>query len=225
LNITGKTSPKLIFTGTGNQDRFGFETFSPVIASPKQRVLVPAPFFVCIYFPTDIHRLHWGAQTTQVSGFLACASVISSSKETTLVLRRFSIVISFPNTLNSFTRIRTQDTFHIGLTFLNNLLCFKEQACKVWYKSVYTFSPYKRTYTHNMYTHTYIHSTIFFIYRFVAYCHHSYNTTQYIYPDLQIFTTTNRVNITLINFYQTTRCYNPEDGHLRTHRRGNLKSY
>jgi hypothetical protein len=30
---------------------------------------------------------------------------------------------------------------------------------------------------------------------------------------------------TLINFYQTTRRYNPEDSHLRTHRRENLKSY
>jgi hypothetical protein len=26
-------------------------------------------------------------------------------------------------------------------------------------------------------------------------------------------------------FYQTTRHYNPEDSHLRTHRRENLKSY
>jgi hypothetical protein len=30
---------------------------------------------------------------------------------------------------------------------------------------------------------------------------------------------------TLVNFYQTTRRYNPEDNHLRTHRRENLKSY
>jgi hypothetical protein len=30
---------------------------------------------------------------------------------------------------------------------------------------------------------------------------------------------------TLVNFYQTTQCYNPEDSHLRTHRRENLKSY
>jgi hypothetical protein len=29
---------------------------------------------------------------------------------------------------------------------------------------------------------------------------------------------------TLVNFYQTTRRYNPEDSHLRTHRRENLKS-
>jgi hypothetical protein len=28
----------------------------------------------------------------------------------------------------------------------------------------------------------------------------------------------------LVNFYQTTRRYNPEDSHLRTHRRENLKS-
>jgi hypothetical protein len=30
---------------------------------------------------------------------------------------------------------------------------------------------------------------------------------------------------TLVNFYQTTRRYNPEDSHLRTNRRQNLKSY
>jgi hypothetical protein len=30
---------------------------------------------------------------------------------------------------------------------------------------------------------------------------------------------------TSVNVYQTTRCYNPEDSHLRTHRRENLKSY
>jgi hypothetical protein len=30
---------------------------------------------------------------------------------------------------------------------------------------------------------------------------------------------------TLVNFYQTTRRYNPEDSHLRTNRRENIKSY
>jgi hypothetical protein len=30
---------------------------------------------------------------------------------------------------------------------------------------------------------------------------------------------------TLVNFYQTKRCYNPEDSNLHTHRRENLKSY
>jgi hypothetical protein len=30
---------------------------------------------------------------------------------------------------------------------------------------------------------------------------------------------------TLVNFYQTTRRYNPEDSHLHTHRRENLKSF
>jgi hypothetical protein len=34
-----------------------------------------------------------------------------------------------------------------------------------------------------------------------------------------------RTSETLLNFYQTTRRYNPEDSHLRTHRRENLKSY
>jgi hypothetical protein len=30
---------------------------------------------------------------------------------------------------------------------------------------------------------------------------------------------------TLVNFYQTARRYNPEDSHLHTRRRENLKSY
>jgi hypothetical protein len=34
-----------------------------------------------------------------------------------------------------------------------------------------------------------------------------------------------RTSETLVNFYQTTRRNNPDDSHLRTHRRGNLKSY
>jgi hypothetical protein len=34
-----------------------------------------------------------------------------------------------------------------------------------------------------------------------------------------------RSSETLVNFYQTTRRYNPEDSHLRTNRRENLKSY
>jgi hypothetical protein len=34
-----------------------------------------------------------------------------------------------------------------------------------------------------------------------------------------------RTSETLVNFYQTTRRYDPEDSHLRTHRRDNLKSY
>jgi hypothetical protein len=33
-----------------------------------------------------------------------------------------------------------------------------------------------------------------------------------------------RTSETLVNFYQTTRRYNTEDSHLRTHRRENLKS-
>jgi hypothetical protein len=34
-----------------------------------------------------------------------------------------------------------------------------------------------------------------------------------------------RTSETLVNFYQTTRRYNPEDIHVHTHRRENLKSY
>jgi hypothetical protein len=33
-----------------------------------------------------------------------------------------------------------------------------------------------------------------------------------------------RTSETLVNFYQTTRRYIPEDSHLRTHNRENLKS-
>jgi hypothetical protein len=34
-----------------------------------------------------------------------------------------------------------------------------------------------------------------------------------------------RTSETLVNFYQSTWRYNPEDNHLRTHSRENLKSY
>jgi hypothetical protein len=34
-----------------------------------------------------------------------------------------------------------------------------------------------------------------------------------------------RTSKTLLKFYQNTRRYNPEDSHLRTHRREGLKSY
>jgi hypothetical protein len=34
-----------------------------------------------------------------------------------------------------------------------------------------------------------------------------------------------RTSETLVNFYQTTRCYNPEDSHLLTHGCENLKYY
>jgi hypothetical protein len=34
-----------------------------------------------------------------------------------------------------------------------------------------------------------------------------------------------KISEPMLNFYQTTRCYNPEDSNLHTHRRENLKSY
>jgi hypothetical protein len=34
-----------------------------------------------------------------------------------------------------------------------------------------------------------------------------------------------RSSETLVNFYQTTQRYNPEDSQIRTHRRENLRSY
>jgi hypothetical protein len=33
-----------------------------------------------------------------------------------------------------------------------------------------------------------------------------------------------RTSETFVNFYQTTRRYNPEDNHLQSHRRENLRS-
>jgi hypothetical protein len=34
-----------------------------------------------------------------------------------------------------------------------------------------------------------------------------------------------RISETMAKFYQTTRRYNPEDSHLRAHRREDLKTY
>jgi hypothetical protein len=42
---------------------------------------------------------------------------------------------------------------------------------------------------------------------------------------IALMTEAARSSETSVNFYQTTRRYNPEDSHLRTHRRENLKSY
>jgi hypothetical protein len=47
-----------------------------------------------------------------------------------------------------------------------------------------------------------------------------------LYPErLLLMMEAARTSETLVNFYQTTRRYNPEDSHFRTHRRENLKSY
>jgi hypothetical protein len=43
-------------------------------------------------------------------------------------------------------------------------------------------------------------------------------------PCLALMMEAARTSETLVNFYQTTRRYNPEDSHLRTHRRENLES-
>jgi hypothetical protein len=42
---------------------------------------------------------------------------------------------------------------------------------------------------------------------------------------IALMTETAGTSETLVNFYQTTRRYNPEDSHLHTYRRQNLKSY
>jgi hypothetical protein len=44
-----------------------------------------------------------------------------------------------------------------------------------------------------------------------------------IYSLIALMMEAARTSVTLVNFYQTTRRYNPEDSHLRTHRRENLK--
>jgi hypothetical protein len=43
--------------------------------------------------------------------------------------------------------------------------------------------------------------------------------------DIALMMEAERTSETLVNIYQTTWRYNPEDSHLRTHRRENLKSY
>jgi hypothetical protein len=45
------------------------------------------------------------------------------------------------------------------------------------------------------------------------------------YEDGALMMEAARTSETLVNFYQTTRRYNPEDSHLLTHCRENLKSY
>jgi hypothetical protein len=54
-----------------------------------------------------------------------------------------------------------------------------------------------------------------------------YITTRFLSPGLLIalMMEAARTSETLVTFYQTTRRYNPEDSHLRTHRRENLRSY
>jgi hypothetical protein len=46
-----------------------------------------------------------------------------------------------------------------------------------------------------------------------------------VYPLIALMVEAARTSEMLVNFYQTTRLYNPEDNHLRTHRRENLRSY
>jgi hypothetical protein len=46
-----------------------------------------------------------------------------------------------------------------------------------------------------------------------------------IYQFIALMMEAARSSETLVSFYQTTRRYNPEDSHLRTNRRENLKSY
>jgi hypothetical protein len=53
----------------------------------------------------------------------------------------------------------------------------------------------------------------------------SSNILRRLSSGLKRLPTLQRTSETLVNFYQTTRRYNPEDSYLRTHRRENLKSY
>jgi hypothetical protein len=50
-------------------------------------------------------------------------------------------------------------------------------------------------------------------------------TVFWVVAIIALMTEAARTSETLVNFYQTTRRYNPEDSHLRIHRRENLKSY
>jgi hypothetical protein len=54
--------------------------------------------------------------------------------------------------------------------------------------------------------------------------HHPLQHSVTIY-EFRIILTINSDYFEEVYFYQTTRRYNPEDSHLRTHRRENLKSY
>jgi hypothetical protein len=44
------------------------------------------------------------------------------------------------------------------------------------------------------------------------------------YTNIALMMEAARASETLVNFYQTTRHYNPENSHLRTYRRENFKS-
>jgi hypothetical protein len=44
-------------------------------------------------------------------------------------------------------------------------------------------------------------------------------------PAIALMMEAARTSEMLVQLYQTTRCYNPEDSHLHTYRRENLKSY
>jgi hypothetical protein len=46
-----------------------------------------------------------------------------------------------------------------------------------------------------------------------------------ILVDIALMMEAARTSETLVKLYQNTRCYNPEDIHIHTHRRENLKSY
>jgi hypothetical protein len=45
-----------------------------------------------------------------------------------------------------------------------------------------------------------------------------------VYRAIALMVETAKTSETSINFYETTRCNTPEDSHLHTHRRENLKS-
>jgi hypothetical protein len=65
-----------------------------------------------------------------------------------------------------------------------------------------------------MFTHLYVHNAA------LVFLYHSDSSSL-----IALIMEAARSSETLVNFYRTTRRYNPEDSHLRTNRRENLKSY
>jgi hypothetical protein len=58
-----------------------------------------------------------------------------------------------------------------------------------------------------------------------TFCHENITAKTAVFWAIALMMEAARTSETLVKLYQTTRCYNPGDSHLHTHRRENLKSY